>query len=104
MEKLSEFEKGKLFDIPSKWYRFQCDCLSPEDAMDIEVMGCGENNEEKYISLTLFFTGVSFWNRLKYAFQIIRGHWSWREFCVRQDDRKNLSEIFDPNKKFSELP
>jgi len=104
MEKILEFKKGKMFDENSKYYRFQCDCLTPADAMDIEVESYGKDDEGKYFSITMNFLETGFWNRLKYACQIIRGWWTWREFVVREEDIKNLSDIFDPDRKFSELP
>jgi len=104
MEKLLEFKKGKLFDESSKYYRFQCDCLSAGDAMDIGVDSSGKNDEEKYFTITMHFYGTDVWSRIKYAWQILRGEWAWREFIVREEDIKNLSDIFNPDKKFSELP
>ena len=104
MEKLLEFEKGKVFNEPSKYYRFQCDCLTPGDAMDIDVEACGINDEGKFFIITMSFLGTGFWDRVKYAFQILRGHWNWREFVVREEDTKILSDIFNPERKYSELP
>ena len=104
MEKLFEFEKGKVFDEKSKLYRFQCDCITPADAMDIMAESWGKDDEGKFITISLYFYGTSLWDRIKYAFQILRGHWSWREFIPRPEDYGNLSEIFDPDKKYSELP
>ena len=99
----------KLFDLTgedpkdfSKLYRFQCDCLSPEDAMDISVDRVRENDKSFIICMS--FRGSSFWDKLKYAFRIIRGNWNWRDFAIREEDCKNLSEIFDPNKKYTDLP
>ena len=104
MEKLLEFKKGKLFDQDSKYYRFQCDCLSAADAMDISVDSCGKDNEEKFFIITMNFLGTGFWDRVKHAIKILKGHWAWREFVVRQDDTKDLSDIFNPEKKYSKLP
>ena len=104
MEKLLEFEKGKLWDENTKMYRFQCRCLSAGDAMDITVDSQGKNDEEKLFTICMDFVGTSFWGRLKYAFQILRGDWNWREFIIREEDCRNLSDILNPNKKFSELP
>ena len=104
MEKLLEFPKGKLNDENSKYYRFQCDCLSPEDAMDIGVDSYGKDDEFKQFTIFMNFKGRSLWSRLNYASQIIRGHWTWRDFVVREEDRSHISEIFDPDKKFDELP
>ena len=104
MEKLLKFTKGKTFDENSTYYRFQCDCLSAGDAMDIGVDSCGKDDETKYITINMDFVGTGLWSRIKYAFEILRGDWNWREFCVRNEDYKHLSNIFDPDKKYSELP
>ena len=104
MEKILEFKKGKIFDEASKLYRFQCDCLSAKDAMDIMIDSWGRDDEGKFFTITMDFLGIVFWDRLKYAMQIIRGHWTWREFVVREEDTKHLSNIFNPEKKFSALP
>ncbi len=104
MEKIIEFKKDKIFPGNSKYYRFQCDCLSPEDAMDIDVESCGKTDEDKYFIISMCFSGTGFWRRLRYAWQILRGYWCWRDFPVRPEDAKNLSDIFNPDKKFSELP
>jgi len=104
MEKILEFQKGKLFDEHSKYYRFQCDCLSPSDAMDIEVESWGKDDEGKAFTISMYFNGTGLWSRLKYAFEILRGRWTWREFVVRDEDTKYLSGIFNPNRKYSELP
>ena len=104
MEKLLEFKKGKIFDEDTKYYRFQCDCLTAADAMDISVDSCGKDNEGKFFTITMDFRGTGFWDRVKYAFQILRGYWTWREFVVRKEDTGPLSDIFNPTKKYSELP
>ena len=104
MEKLLEFKKGKLWEENTKYYRFQCDCLMPADAMDIAVNSWGDNDEAKYIILSMPFTGTGLWGRIKYAWQILLGNWGWRDFCVRQEDASYLSDIFNPLKKYSELP
>ena len=104
MEKLLEFKKGKFWDENTRMYRFQCDCLTPSDAMDITVDSQGKKDEGKFFTITMHFVGTSFWNKLKYAFQILRGDWNWREFVVRGDDCQGLSDILNPRKKFSELP
>ena len=104
MEKLLEFEKDKIFDERSKYYRFQCDCLTPSDAMDIGVDSCGKDDEDKCLTISMYFDGTGLLSRIKYAWQIIKGHWCWREFIVREEDFKHLSDIFNPDKKFSELP
>ncbi|KKL90938.1 hypothetical protein LCGC14_1899710 [marine sediment metagenome] len=101
MEKILDYEKGKCFD-DFKMYRFQCDCLSAQDAMDINVESYHEN--KKWFSICLSFQHNSLWERLKYASQIIRGHWTWREFIPREEDYGNISEIFNPDKGYSELP
>lgn len=103
MEKLLEFEKSSWSE-ESKLYRFQCDCLSAPDAMDINVEACGKDAEGKFIIICMDFLGTGLWDRVKYAGQIIRGHWGWREFVVRGDDTRHLSDIFNPDKKYAELP
>ena len=79
MEKLNELEG----ENKEKFYRFQCSCLTPGDAMDISVMGVGEEAGGKYIILNMYFDGTGFWSRVKYARQILCGHWSWRDERVR---------------------
>ena len=98
MDKLLDFPRDEAF----KHYRFQCDCLSAEDAMDISI----EEGvpESKCFTITLTFIGSGLYSRIKYAFQILRGHWTWREFVVRDEDTRYLSDIFNPDKNFSELP
>ena len=95
----------KIIDIPSrarKVYRFQCDCLTSQDALTIEVEGYGEGN--KVILFTLDFYHNDLGARLKYAWQIVRGHWTWREFVPRKEDYQHISELLSPGKKFNELP
>jgi len=104
MEKILEFKKGKIFDESSKWYRFQCDCLVPGDSMDINVDSQGMDGEGKYFTIMMYFDGTGLWDRIKYAWHILRRHWCWREFTVRTEDGQALSNIFDPDKKYSELP
>lgn len=104
MEKLLEFERGKLGEERSKCYRFQCDCLTPADAMDIGVEAWGKDDEFKYFTISMYFCGASLWDRIKYAWQIIWGWWAWRDFVVRDTDCQHLSDIFNPDKNFSELP
>lgn len=99
MEKLFNFEKTKNSNA-SKLYRFQCDCLEAGDAMDIEVE---DGPKGKWIMLCLDLRDVSFWQRIKDAWAILRGNWKWREFIVREEDHQNLADIFDPNKKYEEL-
>jgi hypothetical protein len=104
MEKILKFNKHEVDDKNSSYYRFQCDCLTPSDAMDIGVESWGKDDDKKFISITMNFIGARFFDRLKYAFQIVRGHWTWREFIVREEDHESLSKIFDPKKNYSELP
>lgn len=103
MEKILEFEKGKIFDRRSKYYRFQCDCLTPSDAMDISVDAWGKDDEKKYFTINMYFQGTGIWDRIKYAFSILRGNWCWREFAVREEDARQLSDIFNPDKSYGEL-
>ena len=104
MEKLLEFKKGKVWDENSKMYRFQCDCLTASHAIDVNVESYGKDDEQKYISVYMDFINDGFFDRLKHAWQVFMMKWAWREFYFRAEDYKNISEIFDPNKKFSELP
>ncbi len=99
MDKILDFKKGEVLDIPSKYYRFQCDCLASADAMTVGVDGIGKDNEDKYITLE-FDLNISFWDRIKFLF---KGNWSWRDFIIRQDDMKVLSDIINPEKKYGEL-
>jgi len=105
----------KLFqDDDSKTYRFQCRCLSAEDAMDLTVSKADGEDELKVITdkcpegkfhiLCLDFIGTGLWSRIKYAWEILRGRWCWREFVVREADAKVLSDIFNPDIPFENLP
>jgi len=100
MDKLFDFKK----DEHSKLYRFQCDCITPEDALDIMVESQGKDNEEKFITITLYLIRMGLWQRIKDGMNILRGKHTWREFIPRKEDYKNFSEILDPNKKYSDLP
>ena len=87
----------------SQTYRFQCDCMSPEDVIDVHVEMF--RIDDKYFTIDMNYYPESFWKRIKEAIKLIKGGgWNWRGFIVRPEDRKNLSEIFNPDKKFSELP
>ena len=99
MDKLLDFKKGKITG-DYKMYRFQCDCLTASDAMDIDIENCNESG--KYITIRMDFRCDSFWTRLKYAWRILNRHWTWREFIPREDDYDSLSNIFD--KPYDELP
>ena len=79
MEKLLELEDGTF-------YRFQCECLSPEDAMDVEVNEYG-------ISFLMQYEPVKFSQRIKDAFNVLRGRFCWREFILREEDRAELRKI-----------
>ncbi len=100
MDKLFDFKKESWSEEQSKLYRFQCDCLSSSDAMDVLVDEIAE--DRKFITITMDFHNSDLWSRIKYAWQIVRGHWAWREFTPREDDYQNLADVF--GKKFSELP
>jgi len=102
MEKFLEFDKTKYHEA-SVHYRFQCDCHSAQDALDIDVEAWGKDFENKFITLRLDFIGTGLWDRIKYAIAILRGHWSWREFIPCERDYPNMVEIFS-DKKYSELP
>jgi hypothetical protein len=104
MEKLLHFLKNEINENEEKVYRFQCDCLSPEDALDISVENYGNTDGKKYIELSINNCDFGFMERLKHAWKVLTGRWGWREFCFREEDYKNLSIIFDPDKKFSDLP
>lgn len=99
MEKLLDIKgKGDFY----KLYRFQCDCLMTEEAMDIDVECNGDN--EKFLTIRLDFWDVSLWKRLKFAYQIFIGRWTWREFIPRSEDYGNISDIFNPDKGYNDLP
>ena len=101
MEKLLDFTKDK-FTEDFKLYRFQCDCLTAQDAMDVDVDCNGDG--DKFVTLRMDFNSNSFFSRLKYAYQILMGHWTWREFIPREEDYGNLMDIFNPDVKYNELP
>ena len=94
-----------ISDKNSITYRFQCDCTSPEDVMDITV---DNSNNKKYFSINMYYNEVNFWSRVKESISILKGNWNWREFIVSQggseDDDKMISDIFNPDKTFEELP
>ena len=105
MDKIYSYPEFKG-DSPVSLYRFTCDCLSVEDSMDILVEGVGKDNEDKFITITMDLRSDSFFKRIKYAWLVLFNKWSWREYIVHQSeqDYEALSEIFNPNKKYSELP
>lgn len=96
MDKIGDYNWGRwaTTNIPniSRHYRFQCDCLAPEDAMDVAVT---ETGGEIMIIITMQFRGCGLASRLRYAYQILRGVWGWREFIVRPEDYSPLSHIFE---------
>ena len=93
----------KLLDWDgSRWYRFQCDCLHAADAMDVGVDEAGKDG--KWFQISMQFNSDSLIDRMKYAWQILLGHWTWREFVVRKEDEKVLSDIFNPDIGYSKLP
>lgn len=100
MEKLLDYKKINVSSWMdnSKMYRFQCDCLTPEDALDVDVDEA--EPDKKYIVLRMSLKNMSFLNKLKFLF---KGNWCWREFVVREEDYKDLSDIFNPDRKYSEL-
>jgi hypothetical protein len=105
MDKLLDIPKSKFGDENHfKWYRFQCDCLAPEDAMDVSVEFFGKHDEKKSIEIEMYLKDYGLWDRIKNVFAVIRGKWCWRGFVVREEDYKNLSDIFNPDKKFDDLP
>jgi len=104
MEKMWTLLKNKINEHGEKVYRFQCDCKMPEDALDIDVEAFGDDDEKKSIMLSLNSTDNGFFERLQHAWHILKGDWGWREFSVREEDFKDLSEIFNPDKKLSDLP
>jgi hypothetical protein len=95
MEKLYSFNDSKV-------YRFQCDCLTPEDAMDIEVEK--SDKDEKYIIISMSLRPASIRNKFCHAFNVLFNKYQWREFVIREDDAKALANIITPENKFSELP
>jgi len=56
----------------------------------------------------MYYNEVNFWSRVKESISVLRGNWNWREFIVSQggseDDDKMISDIFNPDKTFEELP
>ena len=104
MEKITEYKKGEVSDESSKEYRFQCDCQTASDAMDISVLAWGEKDEGKIFIISMTYIQTGLWENLKNAWRILRGHWSYREFILREEDIKPLIDILNPDKKFSELP
>lgn len=104
MDKLLDIEKGKLDPEGFKCYRFTCDCMEPEHAMDICVESWGKDNDNKYINVTLRTCCHGFWERLKYAVRLLRGHITWCDFVPRKEDYDHIAKIFDTEGKFSDLP
>lgn len=104
MEKLKTFLKNKTNEQTEKVYRFQCECLMAKDALDIDIEAYGIDREGKDIVLSLDNTDSGLMERIRHAWHVLIGNWGYREFTVRKEDFKNLSVLFDPDKKFSELP
>jgi len=101
MDKLLELPKDGSFGA-SKLYRFQCDCLSAKDAMDIEVSEGPPS--KKYFIISMNVIPLSLKGRIKDSWSALRGKWSWREFVVRSEDAKNLSDVFNPDIPYDDLP
>ncbi|GAI31742.1 unnamed protein product, partial [marine sediment metagenome] len=72
MDKLLDIKKDAINEENTKLYRFQCDCISLPDAMDVIVESWGMDDEKKFITVEMYFVGISLWDRIKYAFQILR--------------------------------
>ena len=104
MEKMWTFLKNKINEHGEKVYRFQCDCKMPEDALDIAVEAWGEKEDTKSIMLSLNCCDFGLMERIKHAWHILKGDWGYREFIVREEDFKDLSAIFDPDKRLEDLP
>lgn len=81
MEKILELEDGIT--------RFQCDCLSPEDALDVEV------SKDFGITITMIYEPVGFWKRVKEAISVLRGKFCWREFVLRAEDKVELRKLLE---------
>ncbi len=104
MEKLLNIPKEKFGDKTSyRLYRLQCECPQAIEALGIDVESYNKDNEGKSITLRLDVPN-SLTDRLSLAWNVLFKGWGWRDFCVREEDFKPLSEIFNPNKKYSELP
>jgi hypothetical protein len=106
MEKLLDFDKESSANDEKRYrmYRAQCDCMSAPHAMDIDVEVWGQNDEHKAITIRMDTLPGGFWSRVREGWNVFRGKWSWREFVVRSEDYKQISEIFDPDKKYQDLP
>lgn len=105
MDKLLVINKKDFGDEHHyRMYRAQCDCLDAADAMDIDVESWGMDDEKKYITLRMDAPRDGFIGRIKLTWNVLLGKWSWREFNIRQEDLKDLSDIINPDKKYSELP
>lgn len=126
MDKILEFEKGNSIG-PNKYFRFQCDCLTPLEAMDIEV---GERSTDKmleknkdvqidnmdihiesnvpggkYFVISMWSDPSNFKGRIKEIWGLICGRrFDWREFTVRQEDLQSLSDLFNPSIPYDNLP
>ena len=98
LETRESYPSGK---IDFKAFRFQCDCLSAGDALDIEVTELG--TDKKSFILQFDIRPQGFWGRLKSAWRLLNGSWCWNEFCVREEDAVNISRLFNPDVKFSDL-
>lgn len=103
MEKLLDLDHERPAER-YKCYRFQCECLTSGHAMDIDAECWDSKDNKKALTIRCDFWGTGFASRIKYAWQILMGHWTWAEFIPREEDYGNLAEIFDPTKGYMNLP
>ena len=79
--------------------RFSCDCLDGHECLDIYC-----DNEFKFSEVSLYYYPHFFWDRVKVAWNILRGKDSfWHGITVREEDIDNMVstwiEIKEQNEK-----
>jgi hypothetical protein len=89
LEKLLNYEDYKL-------YRFQCDCLSPEDALDVVI-------DSYCITISMNRVPSNLKEKIKDIINVLRGEWTYREFILRENDREELIKVLRGNSAETEV-
>lgn len=88
MEKIIE---GKEYSI----YRFQCDCLLPNHAIDIEV-----HKHPDDIIFTFYSLGATLKERIRWCWKMIRtGKGFEHDFMIREEDIEKLRKVLGKRMK-----
>jgi hypothetical protein len=73
--------------------------------MDVNVCEWeGKENRVREVMITMSLEPSGIRQKVKSAWQVLRGSWCWREFVVRDKDLKTLSAILDPATKLEDMP